>query len=112
MFGNSERLYEKSDRMGNKKRILTKKVYSRITPESYKRLESISKKYGFKSVYEILQSLIHCFLRVADPDDPQVEPVPYDIEQMFDELSNSEKHVEFIKPKRSKSKKSINDEQK
>lgn len=98
--------------MGNKKRLLTKKVYSRITPENYKRLESISKQYGFSSIYEIVQSLIHCFLRVADPDDPQVEPVPYDIEQMFEELANSEKHVEFIKPKRRKSNNSVNDEQK
>lgn len=48
--------------MGKKKKILTKKVYSRITPENYKRLETIASKYGFKSVYEIVQSLIHCFL--------------------------------------------------
>ena len=37
--------------MGKKKKILTKKVYSRITPENYKRLETIASKYGFKSVY-------------------------------------------------------------
>ncbi|MFT0650864.1 hypothetical protein ACMSD4_00005, partial [Bacteroides thetaiotaomicron] len=47
--------------MGKKKKILTKKVYSRITPENYKRLETIASKYGFKSVYEIVQSLIHCW---------------------------------------------------
>lgn len=99
--------------MGNKKKILTRKVYSRVTPETYRRLDEIKGKYGFSSVYEILQGLIHCFLRVADPDsDQQSEPVAYDIEQMFDELSSAEKHVEFIKPKRKEPYKSVNDEQK
>lgn len=94
-----------------KKKILTKKVYSRITPETYRRLNAIKDKYGFSSIYEIIQSLIHCFLRVADPDsDTQTEPVPYDIEVMFDEMSQAEKHVEFDKPKRRISHKSVNDE--
>ncbi|KAA5415985.1 hypothetical protein [Bacteroides cellulosilyticus] len=94
-----------------KKKILTKKVYSRVTPETYQKLDAIKSKYGFSSVYEIIQSLIHCFLRVADPtSDTQTEPVPYDIEVMFDEMSQAEKHVEFDKPKRRISHKSVNDE--
>ncbi|MEY8720673.1 hypothetical protein AALN73_05870 [Bacteroides stercorirosoris] len=94
-----------------KRKILTKKVYSRVTPETYQRLDAIKSKYGFSSVYEIIQSLIHCFLRVADPaSDAQIEPVPYDIEVMFDEMSQAEKHVEFDKPKRRISNKSVNDE--
>lgn len=94
-----------------KKKILTKKVYSRVTPETYRRLDAVKSKYGFNSVYEIVQSLIHCFLRVADPDsDAQMEPVPYDIEVMFDEMSEAEKHVEFDKPKRRIPHKSVNDE--
>lgn len=97
--------------MGNKKKILTKRVYSRVTPETYKRLNEIKDKYGFNSVYEIVQSLIHCFLRVADREsDSQMEPVPYDIESMFDEFSAAEKHVEFEKPKRISIIKSVNDE--
>ena len=97
--------------MGRKKVILSKKVYSRVTPETYRRLNEIRLKYGYSSVYEIIQGLIHCFLRVADPDnDQQTEPVPYDIEQMFIELSESEKHVEFNKPKRRRSCKSVNNE--
>lgn len=99
--------------MGNKKKILTMKVYSRVTPDTFNRLNEVKAKYGFSSVYEIMQSLIHCFLRVADPDnDPQTEPVPYDIEQMFSELSEAEKHVEFEKPKRQVSHKSPDNEQK
>lgn len=98
-------------RMGKKKKILTKKVYSRITPENYKRLETIASKYGFKSVYEIVQSLIHCFLRASDPENnPQTEVLPYDIECMFNELSEAEKHVEFNKPKRRCSCKSVSNE--
>lgn len=94
-----------------KKKILTKRVYSRVTPETYRKLDAIKSKYGFSSVYEIIQSLIHCFLRVADPaGDAQTEPVPYDIEVMFDEMSQAEKHVEFNKPKRRISHKSVNDE--
>ena len=94
-----------------KRNILTKKIYSRVTPETYKRLNAIKNKYGFKSVYEIIQSLVHCFLRVAYPEeDQQIEPMPYDIEKMFDGLSEAEKHVEFDKPKRRKPHKSVNNE--
>ncbi len=97
--------------MGKKRQILTKKVYSRVTPETYRRLDEIKNKYGFGSIYEIIQSLIHCFLRVADPKkDQQTEPVPYDIEQMFTTLSEAEKHVEFEKPKRKAPHKSASDE--
>ena len=97
--------------MAKKRRILTKKVYSRVTPETYKRLDEIKSRYGFSSIYEIVQSLIHCFLRVVDPDaDQQTDPVPYDIEQMFTDLSEAEKHVEFEKPKRKASHKTVNNE--
>jgi len=99
----AEQIYKKD--MRNKKKILTMKVYSRVTPETYRRLDDVKGKYGFRSVYEIIQSLVHCFLRVADPEqDVQIEPVPYEIEQMFSDLSESEKHVEFVKPKRGTSK--------
>lgn len=91
--------------------ILTRKVYSRVTPETYRRLDEIKAKYGFSSVYEIIQGLIHCFLRVADPEiDQQSEPVPYDIEQMFADMSEAERHVEFEKPKRRKPNKSVSNE--
>ena len=47
----------------------------------------------------------------ADPaSDAQTEPVPYDIEEMFDEMSEAEKHIEFEKPKRRVSHKTVNDE--
>ena len=97
--------------MAKKKNILTKKVYTRVSPETYRRLDEIKNKYGFKSIYEIVQILIHCFLRTTDPqNDPQIDPVPYDIETMFMEMSEAEKHVEFEKPKRRIAHKSVEDE--
>lgn len=94
-----------------KRKLLTKKIGSRVSLETYKRLDEIKEKYGFSSVYEIIQGLIHCFLRVADPEvDQQSEPVPYDIEQMFAEMSEAERHVEFEKPKRRKPNKSVSNE--
>lgn len=96
--------------MGSK--ITKRKIYSRVTPETYRRLEKIKDSYGFKSVYEIVQNLIHCFLRVADREnDQQIDPLPYEVERMFDELSEGEKHVEFErKYKRRASAKSVNNE--
>lgn len=77
------------------------KVYSRITLESYRRLSYIRDKCGFKSNYEIIQYLVHCFLRVADKEhDQQIECIPDEVEQMFNDLSESEKHFEYVKPKR------------
>lgn len=88
----------------NKKRV-TKveyiKIFSRVSRSDYNRLSAIKKKYGFKSNYEILNYLMHCFLRVADPDnDDYSEPVPLEIEQMFSDLSEADRHLMFIKPKR------------
>lgn len=77
------------------------KVFSRVSKPNYNRLTEIRRKYGFKSNYEIIQYLVHCFLRVADPEnDTQTEPVPEEIEQMFQGLSEAERHFMFQKPKR------------
>lgn len=77
------------------------KIFSRVSKGDYGRLSMIRKKYGFKSNYEIIQYLMRCFLRVADPDnDPITEPVPVEIEEMFLNLSEADKRFAFIKPKR------------
>ena len=55
------------------------------------------------------QYLWGAFLRVADPDnDTSVEPVPEEIEMMFDGYADSEKHFEYVKPKRSMNNDSLN----
>ena len=93
------------------KPILSHKVNTRVTPDTYRRLRAACQRYGFSSVYEPLQCLIHCFLRAAYPeDDPQSEPLPYDVERMFDEMADAEKHVEFTKPKRRAPGYSVNDQ--
>lgn len=88
----------------NKKRINKIeriKIFSRISRADYSRLSEIRKKYGFKSNYQIMQYLVYCFLRVADPaNDCCTEPVPSEIEEMFNRLSESEKRFAFTKPKR------------
>lgn len=78
------------------------KAVSRLTPSQYARAKSICKKYGFKSVYEINQYLWACFLRVADPlpDDDKDEMLPDEIKEMFSDLSQAERHFEYVKPKR------------
>lgn len=78
-----------------------KKIWSRLDPKQYKRLTSIVEKYGFKSEYQIMQYITAAFLRVADPDnDENEEPVPDEIRDMFYDLSEGERHFEFVKPKR------------
>lgn len=61
-----------------------RRVVGRVTLHDYQRLEKIRKTYEFRSSYEIMQYLISCFLRVADPDnDQQYDPLPKAIVQMF-----------------------------
>lgn len=82
---------------------MTKKIFSRMDDKAYGRLAKIRKEYGFKSEYEILQYVVACFLRVADPEnDTNPEPVPDEIESMFYDLSEADKQFDFVKPKRSR----------
>jgi len=68
----------------DKKKYKKQKVDTYVSVEDVSRLRSICEKYGFKSIYQLLQYLIHCFLRVADPaNDPIDKPLPKDIEEMF-----------------------------
>lgn len=86
-----------------------RKIVARIDPIQFNRLVTIRDKYGFNSNYEIIQYLVGAFLRVADPDnDTSVEPVPEEIEMMFENFSESEKHFEYVKPKRSINQASLN----
>ena len=65
----------------------TKKVPVRIDPKQWERLDEIRKKFKFKSNYEIM---------------------PEEIEMMFSDLSDSERHFEYVKPKRSMNHDSLN----
>lgn len=77
------------------------KVVARIDIDCFNRLSEIRDKYGFSSNYEIIQYLVACFLRVADPEhDEEAEPVPDEIQSMFADFSQAERHFEYVKPKR------------
>lgn len=68
----------------DKKEYRKQKLYTYASTEDIVRLRSICEVYGFRSIYQLLQYLIHCFLRVADPiNDPIDEPIPQEIEEMF-----------------------------
>ena len=57
------------------------------------RLRVVCNKYGFRSIYQLLQYLVHCFLRVADPANDQIdEPMPKEIEEMFTDNEEWERH--------------------
>ena len=84
-----------------KNTLMYGKIVARIDLESFKRLSEIRDKYGFSSNYEIIQYLVACFLRVADPEHAaEIEPVPDEIQDMFADYSKAERHFEFVKPKR------------
>lgn len=88
-------------RKGRIKKPPAEKVWFRINSKDGKRLSEIAEKYGFKSRYELGQYIVACFLRVADPENDEDDtPVHDEIKEMFYDLSEAEKHFEFVKPKR------------
>ena len=71
------------------KKYKKQKIDTYVSVEDVSRLRLICEKYGFNSIYQLLQYLVHCFLRVADPvNDPIDEPMPIEIEEMF--INNAE----------------------
>lgn len=73
----------------DKKKYKKQKIDTYVSVEDVTRLRLICEKYGFNSIYQLLQYLVHCFLRVADPvNDPIDEPIPVEIEEMF--INNAE----------------------
>ena len=89
--------------MGNRKKRLVyfKKIPVRVDLEQWRRLDKIRTEYHFKSTYEIMQYVLGCFLRVADPTpDDEEEVLPDEIKEMFFDLSEAERNFEYVKPKR------------
>lgn len=75
-----------------KNKYKRQKVYTYLSLKDIFRLKRICADYGFKSIYQLLQYLVHCFLRVADPaNDPIDEPIPQEIEDMFTNNADWEK---------------------
>lgn len=79
-----------------------KNLNIRITQEDANRLDTICAKHGFTDDNQIIEYLVHCFLRVADPaNDPITEPVPEEIKNMFlshtDEIQELQKECDMWK---------------
>ena len=77
-------------RSRKKKLVYFKKIPVRVDLEQWQRLDKIRADYHFKSTYEIMQYILGCFLRV----------LPDEIKEMFYDLSQAERHFEYVKPKR------------
>ena len=74
------------------KKYKKQKIDTYVSVEDANRLRLICKNYGYNSIYKLLQYLVHCFLRVADPEnDPIDESMPIEIEEMFTENTEWEK---------------------
>lgn len=72
------------DQQVNTKKYKRQKIDTYVSLKDVDRLKSICTKYGFDSIYQLLQYLVDCFLRVADPtNDENNEPVPHAIEEIF-----------------------------
>ena len=65
-------------------------IKTEIPKEYMKRLDEIVVKYNFRSRYQLLQYLVKCFIRVADPQ-PDDKVVPKDIEEMFEGYQTASK---------------------
>ena len=57
-------------------------VATHIFPEERDKLDEIAREYNFKSRYELIQTVVRTFLKVADPEDDEV--VCNDFIVMFD----------------------------
>ncbi len=69
---------------GNK---VTVRVYSNITDSDFRKLQMICKDYGFKSVYQLLQTLLRCLLRhTGHTPEPEEYSMGNEIGEMFEEM--------------------------
>ena len=57
-------------------------VATHILPEERDKLDEVVKEYKFKSRYQLIQTIVRAFLKVADPDPDEM--VCSDIENMFE----------------------------
>jgi hypothetical protein len=82
----------------NKKKYRKQKVDTYVSLEEIERLRLICIEYKFKSIYEILQYLIRCFLRVSNPGNDTIdEPLPLEIEKMFTDNAEWEKREHSLR---------------
>lgn len=82
---------------------MDKRVVTRVTAEEYNRLLKIHKKYGFKSVYQMLRCMVSLFAEHIEPQHEEDEPLTLEdeITDMFTELRDSQapKYVKHVRPR-------------
>lgn len=91
-------------------KVLTKKVNSRISLDDYNKLRVLAKQGGFKSVYELIKSLINCYLKTAT--DVRVNPessISIEIESMFEEFTDNQAMI-YSNNSKKKRRRTVNDE--
>ena len=60
------------------------KIISRVSEDDYRRLERITRAYGFKSVYGLQIYITKCFLKAVDrPNDKSDDVLPEELVRMF-----------------------------
>ena len=70
-----------------KKSKVTHRVYSNVTPADYRRLQAICRDYGFKSIYQLLQTLLRCLLRhTGHILEDEEYSMGNEISEMFEEM--------------------------
>ena len=74
------------------------KIISRVSEEDYRRLEKITKAYGFKSVYGLQRYITQCFLKVVDrPHDKSDDVLPEELVRMFPIKHDAEEVCRVVK---------------
>lgn len=79
---------------------VTHRIYSNVSDKDFAKLNAICMQFGFKSIYQLLQILLRCFLRYADQGaSRQEEEEEYsmgkEIEDMFDEMMEPVERQKF-----------------
>lgn len=72
------------------KQKVTHRIYSNVSDRDFVRLVRVCHTFGFKSIYQLIQVLLRCFLRYVDAANHQADREEYsmgrEIEEMFDDL--------------------------
>ncbi|MDR1340689.1 MAG: hypothetical protein LBK58_11655 [Prevotellaceae bacterium] len=80
------------------KKYKKQKIDTYVSIEDIARLRLICEEHNFKSIYSILQYLVRCFLRVADPVNNTIDkPVSIEIEEMFTDNAEWEKREHSLR---------------
>ena len=86
-----------------KKSKVTHRVYSNVTPADYRKLQAICKDYGFKSIYQLLQTLLRCLLRhTGHVPEPEEYSMGNEISEMFEEMIAPEERQKYYATYRGK----------